>query len=96
MNILKPVEKTTKKIMNILNGLDEVDDPAGYRETNNLITTDRQHIAQVLCDLLEGEIWDLSNHSHLPPAAHHDAQIRNATLRTAQSLIRQTLDPISN
>lgn len=54
------------------------------------ITQDRQHIAEVLCELLEGEKMDNKV---------LDARIimgNNAAIQKAQALIRQTLDPISN
>lgn len=67
------------------------------------ITEDRQHIAEVLCELLEGEIEALEHNEYcsLKEVPKEVASCgcwhqKEETLHKAQALIRQTLDPISN
>ena len=40
---------------------------------------------------MEGEKWNLNNHSHLPPQAHHEADIRNSTLTSIITRYKEEL-----
>lgn len=64
-----------------------------YNDVENVIVGDRQATAQVLCDLLEFK----KHLIHNPHRSDEEEEyIHNLAIETAQALIRQTLDPISN
>ena len=62
----------------------------------NLITQDRQHVAQVLCDLLEGLSPRRSVTDFESTAMNLENHGARKAMEQAQALIRQTFDPTSS
>ena len=46
----------------------------------HMFTDYKNHLEQTWREKVEGLKWNLNNHTHLPPEAHHEASIRNAAL----------------
>ena len=66
-----------------------------YTDADWLMAEYEKHIAEVLCELLEGEKYQ---QPHVDTPFHTEDKIfaMNATITQMQALIRQTLEPISN